>query len=532
MKKLLSLFLICGVSAVGAATLPDNMYFRAMQEEMKRTQKQLRLPDSARPFYTTYLVRRTEKEIFRANLGQEDAQLKKEPVTLKAWVQMYAGDSKHNSSHFQTYRWKGDSGRHNEYSGGDILGDSYESLRTGLWQLTDNLYLNVAKTASKKEAYRRQKKLPNDMPDFSKAPKASFVDTITPYQAADATKWRKLVEELSAAGAKEKNCSAYYVNLQFGQREDYFLDSEGDFYQVQKPLNILTLKTQFVDKDGYRRQLKQSWDLPLDPEQIEPFVRQKAAAFLKQMQQVRQAVKTETYIGPVLLTPKAAGDFFDMLFVSKMKRTKPLMDEKGEEDSSASVFKDRVGTRVMSNMFNVFDRPQLREYKGFPLSNFTPVDSEGVQAQQLHLVEKGKLKTLPTVRSLIEGQRQSNGHASFNDLRAALTNVFFEPIVSYSWEELEKQLLARCRELGLEYGYIFHSFPSEFAERIYLDGRREIVYGIELWDLNVRRLRDIRSAGDKLEKNGSVVAPAILVDELEIMPNQKKPDRKPPVPMP
>ena len=96
--------------------------------------------------------------------------------------------------------------------------------------------------------------------------------------------------------------------------------------------------------------------------------------------------------------------------------------------------------------------PQLREYDGRTLPAFMPLDDEGVESQELQLVQSGKLLALPTIRSLVKGQKQSNGHARMSSRtlpRAVLTNVFFTPKTSLTQEELEQKLLDRCRELGL-----------------------------------------------------------------------------------
>ena len=117
--------------------------------------------------------------------------------------------------------------------------------------------------------------------------------------------------------------------------------------------------------------------------------------------------------------------------------------------------------------------------------------------------------------------------------------------------ELEKKLLDRCRELGLDYGYILHDFPMSNdgtvwrAERVYTTGdRREMVYGLRLANLTTRALRDITAAGDQVETlwvgsdsssnlpSQSVSSPALLIDEIEFVPSDKKPDRKPFVPKP
>ena len=123
------------------------------------------------------------------------------------------------------------------------------------------------------------------------------------------------------------------------------------------------------------------------------------------------------------------------------------------------------------------------------------------------------------------------------------TNVFFEPKNPLPSDKLEAELLARCREQELEYCYIFHVFPGQAgadklatAERIYTkDGHKEPVYGLEWTEVGSSSLRDIWAAGDKQEVthiseygvNVSLVAPALLIDNIELMVTQKKPDQKP-----
>ena len=183
-----------------------------------------------------------------------------------------------------------------------------------------------------------------------------------------------------------------------------------------------------------------------------------------------------------------------------------------------------------------------------------PIDDEGVEAKELKLVQSGKLLGLPGSRSPIAGQKRSNGHARFNSRtypRAMLSNVFFTPKNPLSAEELEQKLLARCQELELEYCYIFPRFPVitggkgelDFAWRIYTnDGRKEPVYGLRLEGVTTRSLRDVSAAADDMSVSHfvdnrnqmpfSVIAPSVLVDEIEILPTQRKPDRKPFVPLP
>ncbi len=534
MKKWLGIFCLCLlVQSAGATELPDNIYFRAMQAEMNRTKKHLHVEGSAKPLYIVYRIAHQEGQHFSADMGQLYKTSGRDPISgVGMAVYMYAGDQKHNSSGFvdDHYPYTVLSGRG---------GDSEEALRQNLWQLTDLEYIKASNLAEKKEAYRRRKNLGEEPNDFSTAPHASYVQDIQPFVPYPAAPFEALVQELSAEGKKWPYLEQYEVSVQLGQVARYFLDSEGNFYQIQVPANEVTLVASFRNTDGYKRSLQANYPLPLDISKAEEFIRAKATEFLQQVSQQRTAKKAEPYIGPVLFMPEAAAGFFQQLFIKNIRNSKPLLSARSETDASAGLFKDKVGMRVMSPVFEVFDRPQAREYQGFALAGFMPVDAEGVQAQELHLVENGKLKTLPTIRSLIKDQSRSNGHARSASAypRANVTNVFFEPTSAVSPELLEEKLLQRCRELGLEYGYIFHSFPYVLAERIYTaDGHKEAVYGIKLDGLTARSLRDIAAAGTDAQSinsgNISVITPSILVDEIEMVPTQQKPDRAPFVSLP
>ena len=116
-----------------------------------------------------------------------------------------------------------------------------------------------------------------------------------------------------------------------------------------------------------------------------------------------------------------------------------------------------------------------------------------------------------------------------------------------SAEELEQQLLEKCKALELEYCYILPSFPTNgaaipAAQRVYTkDGHKETVYGLKLADLTPRALRDIMAAGNDPEilqtvlpssvkqtvPTQSIITPSLLLEELELVPDDAKPDKPP-----
>ncbi|MBO7238729.1 MAG: hypothetical protein J6U96_05605 [Elusimicrobiaceae bacterium] len=523
-----------------AAALPDNIYFRAMQDEMQRSKKELHLPGEVKPFYIVYRIEIGQAQVFVGKLGalvsQVDEKQKENTPQVQVSVYLYAGDSKQNSSGLEE--------KNKTFSQARAL-NSYESLRDNLWYLTDREYIRAAKRAEHKDAIKRNKQLPAQEPEFSRAPQAQFVDELTDFEPRSRADYNKLVQELSAQGKRYDYLESYGVRLMFGQKQSFFLDSEGNFSQVQTPQNTVTFSAKFRNQDGLEEDIVDFYVLPLERAEEEPFIRRKAAQFLQYTQRMHEAKKGDFYTGPVLLVQDGVAQFLERLLINNLRNTKPLLMESNLEDPSVGKLTKKVGRRIMSTGLDVTDKPQQRAFNGLPLLGFRPVDSEGVAAQELQVVENGKLKEIPTLRSLLPGQKQSNGHAYTRGgqyPRATLSNVFISARQPLPQMQLEEKLMNLCRAQELEYCYIIHSWQGRgglnIAERIYTaDGRREWVYGLAAEQENdTRALRDIVTAGDKAEvfslSDMAIVAPELLINEIDLKPIERDPDRPHFVPQP
>ncbi len=553
MKKiflLLGLFLPLG--AVSAAQLPQNVYFRAMADEMQRTKKQLRVPGAVKPFFTVYRLTESESAAVSSVLGVPAQSIAPER-SVSAQVYMYAGDAQNNSSGFlDAHRY----GFPSLVQQTQAVPLSYEGIRRALWKLTDLAYVQASGLYEKKKDYKRRKGLKEQVPDFSSAPRAAYTEEADGLPPIDWAAYQNWANELSSMAKKYPYIEQFSVQFSFQQDTRYFLDSLGDFYQISRPKDRLVLTLVLRTKKGYREGLKERLPLPRqtppDPAAWNEAVQQ----LLQQAQQLYTAEEAEPYVGPVLLRPAASAKFFDYLFSPAVSNTRSWLSDDAwlEKQFSGGKFKDKLGMRVMSSLFDVYDRPQLRSYKGQPLAAFMPVDDEGVTAQELQLVKDGKLTALPQARGVSKKGQKPNGRGRMfiEWPRASVTNLFFVPKQPLSAGAMEANLLARCRELDLPYCYILPSWqlpmdttqtekeiPSEiiFAERIYTqDGRKETVHGLKFDALSTRSLRDITAAGDDAqafamwgwgERMASVVAPSILVEEMELVPTERKPAQKP-----
>ncbi len=204
MKYILSIVSLLLSGFAVASSLPDNLYFHAMQDEMARSKKELKLPGEVKPFYIAYWVDVSEKQVFAAQLGALVSavaeQEKLNTPTVRTGVYMYAGDARHNSSGLAE---EGMGWGFNHLPVGLMTSqNSYESLRDSLWYLTDKGYVNAVKRAERKAALKRDKQLRTQEPEFSRASHAQFIDTITPFVPRERAIYNKWVKQLSAAGKK------------------------------------------------------------------------------------------------------------------------------------------------------------------------------------------------------------------------------------------------------------------------------------------------------------------------------------------
>lgn len=531
MKKFLLFTLLALSLPVGAEKLPDNIYFRAMQDEMKRTVKELRTKekDGQKPFYVAYkLTASLGGFSLSASMGSP---LPSFPFgyTVSADVLVDVGSEQHDSLGFYRNRWEGYSPT-STY----VMPTGYDGIRQGLWQATNTEFVKANELYKEKQAYKRKKNLLNEKtPDFAPAAQSSYVEEIKPLPYPDMQVWQDVVNKLSAQGKDLPYVEKLEVSVQFFQEGTYYLNSAGGFYQTFYPAGSVYWTAVLRTKDGYKDTESEylnlsSWNIADNEKRLQ----EKTDKFLAKIKQHYQAQKGTAYLGPVLFTKQAASDFMGLL-IRGVEKNKPLLSAAYEDDPEAGELRNKVGMRVMSPVVDVYDRPHLRKFKGRRLPNFAPVDDEGVATQDLTIVSGGKLVQLPSSRRSVKKGEKSNGHAFFRNAypREMLTTVLVEPKNPLSKKELEEKLLSRCKELELDYCYIVPNMSGKDAmiERIYTaDGHKEPVTGLEISNLTTRALRDILAAGDdSSDLYGNVIVPSLLVDEIELLPSDRRPDRKP-----
>lgn len=532
-KYILISFLFCLMPLWGT-TLPDHPFFNAMNDEMQRTVQQLHMKGSPRPYYVVYRLDEKDSPVsVEAVLGEITLVRYQKPTTT-ANALVAVGNSKQDSFGVDKSMW----GWYRN------VGDSYRAIRHGFWDITNASYLRASRWYEDKQAYLRKKNIKSSLPDFVAGKQETYMDPELAPLPKDPTEWVELAKHLSAKGKAYPFIEQFYLLVRPFQYKRFWMNNLGAYAYTNQNYVLVDLDVSWRTKSGFEKSLNYSRYMSME-EGWQQTVEKELDALLEQLRKTYDAKKGEAYIGPVLLTAPAAARLWQMAFVKNMEEFGTLISAEGEEINGGS-FKDKLGLRVVSPIIDVYDKPLLRTYDHKMLGDFYPLDDEGMRPQELTLVKDGFLRDIPTSSRPFKEGVKSNGHgfAYQGFPREYLTNVVVEPHEPLSQAALEQKLIEMCREQELEYGYILHSLEGSddgilLAERIYVsDGRKEPIYGLKIETaIGPGLLRDIRGAGDEKavfykDNNQAILSPALLLEEMELVPTNKKPARKPFVPKP
>ncbi|HVW84871.1 MAG TPA: metallopeptidase TldD-related protein [Bryobacteraceae bacterium] len=543
--------LVCCLFAVAAfvsAAQPDPV-FDAMRAEMKRSAT-LSLNQLDKPYFISYSV--------------DDVHMWTSSATLGALL----------SSHSNTYRvphigvrvgdYKFDN---TNYSGGAPGGARYNLrsfpldndplvVRQYFWLATDSAYKGSLQSIARKRAALRSVTVSEQLPDFSPAPKFSLVRDYQP-ATFDERMWNDRIRRVSAVFNDFPALRASQVEFSAADGLHRFMNSEGTEVRVPETTGYVQIRASAQASDGMivrDSALYYTHDIArLIPEaQLMTAARSVGENALK----MAAAPMGENYSGPILFEGVASAQMLAEILGRNLHiGRKPIGPAGMQGQGSVSELEGRRGVRIMPEFFDVVDDPTR------PLFGHEEVDDEGVPDQKVVAVEKGVLKDFLRSRQPVRGYNESNGHARLTNGSPIPTNLIVTAHETAPISELKKKMIDLCQQRGLSYAIIVRKmdFPSTasidearkmltgaagarpvsmplYVYRLYTDGHEEMIRGVRLRGLNARSLKDILAAGndtatfDYLE-NGqpfallglgasaaevSVVAPSVLIDDLEL----------------
>jgi predicted Zn-dependent protease len=439
------------------------------------------------------------------------------------------------------------------------FGDEPKSIRHHLWLETDRRYREAVQAL----AYVKQdvstiksKKRP---PDFSSSEPVHYVEAIAKLDF-DKAKWISRLKACSARALK-KPATRGTCEIVFQQNTVWMVNSEGSQIQQSWTHAQLAISVGVKAEDGMGlSRLEQQFgrqpaDLPSDDK-----IAKLVDTVLVDLQALVDAPLAEPYVGPAILEGRASGVFFHEVLGHRIE------GHRQKDETGGQTFASYVGKAVAPSWLSVYDDPTLMTLNDVQLNGFYRFDDEAVKARRAPLIDGGKLVGFVMGRSPIDGFASSNGHGRRQfgvgvPPVARQGNLVVEATHTVEQAELERMLIEEVKRQNRPYGMVFTDIsggvtnisafaPQAFkvhpvmAYRVYPDGKRVLVRGIDISGTPLVALQGIRAASRSVETfNGwcgaesglvpvSASAPSLLIEKIEVekgfIPTDRPPILDPP----
>ncbi len=580
MKMLLGLFLTIGLTG-GLWAQSTDPILRILKEEIERS-RGLRIAGGADiPYFFEYSVDDVRAYTLSATLGGVTDEIRNRARVPQ--VRVKVGDYNLDSSNFVL----SDANFSARYDSGLLpQDDNPQALRQQLWLMTDRTFKNALESIGRKRsAMRSVNAAPDPIPDFWKAEPVKFsLGSTVP--ALDEDLWKKRVVEASARFGVFPKVLASSVDFESIVNASYLVNSEGT--EVKYPDNIyyIRIRASGLAADGSTVRDHFVFHV-VDPRRLpsETELHQAVDTVGRNVTALAGAPLGDTYAGPVMFEGVAGAQIFAELLATQLYLPRRPVANAGQATRfTSSELEGRLGSRILPSAFTVVDDPTQTEFQGRSLLGSYPVDGEGVVPKALTVIENGVFKTPFLSRQPIPGFTASNGRGrlpgNFGHRMAVLSNLFVKSSESVAGSELKKKFIEMVKQRNKPYGIVVRNmdYPSSasgdelrrlaaalgagangivlssplLVYRVYPDGKEELVRGVRFRGLNLRSLKDITAASTELHQldflgnrgpfalmgvggyvyPASVVAPALLFEDLELERPQVEVPPPPMVPPP
>jgi len=555
-----------------------DLLLRAMKDEIKRVSSLIRLGLDP-PYYTEYRVEDTVSHTITASFGalvdENDSDFRVPTVQMRVGTANFD-----NTDHALTEAFVGD-----RYDPALLpLDNNYLAFREIFWLASDRAYKTAEESIARKRSSLKNMSQTEAQPDFSAAPAAHLILPIERKPFASAS-WKSEVIRLSALLDAYPKVYSSGVEIQSSQSTNYVVTSEGAELRTPEDLAYLRVSGHGMTSNGTEvRDALVFQAFGPDGLPSEDTLTRAIKALGEHVTALSEAPAGEAYDGPVLFEAPAAAQLFGQLLADNLKITRrPVSDPGRPSRYSPSELESKVGTRILPEWMDVVDDPTQTQYQGHTLLGHYVYDIEGVAPKPLTLVEKGVLKNFLLTRTpVFKDFPGSNGHARmtgrYGTRAPGFGNIFIRVSQTTSAADMKKKLIDLCRAGNKPYGILVRKLdypstaskdeldqlaqaaggthflvPPLLAYKVYPDGREELVRGLLFHGVSsTRSLKDIVAASDEnyvfdmIDSNApfalvgagsftttsSVIAPAVLFEEMELEPGKEENLKPPMVPPP
>jgi predicted Zn-dependent protease len=514
--------------------------FKAMLQELDRSKNELQLKGFEKPFFIQYRIEDVDTFDTRAEFGASEGSSRSRQRVARVTVRV--GDYKTDSS-----GQRGDGAVQLA-----ALDDDPIAIRSALWNATDQAYKNALSSFAQKQAELKQVQSPPQADDFSKEKPVVVLEqprTLT----VDEAVWADRVARDSGLFRTDPAVKATAKDVQYSTAgfhgrasTSWLVNTEGTIVRKSSEgyQEVFAVGTQADDGMRLDRSYASSGVALKDLDTTEVFAG-RAVAQIASLTDLRKApLVEEEYHGPVLLSSDASSDVLRALVATGVTATRPRL---GTEARTNGPFASSYHARVLPEFMDVVDDPGLKTFDGKDLVGAYDVDDEGVPGQAVKLITGGKLENYLLGREPVRDFTESNGHgraAVAGPARPAIGVLKITAESGVSDQELNRKLLDMAKDRGLKSAYYVETLGGALTPRLLyridVDGKRQLVRGAVLDDLDQRALRSsVEAAGKELwvanymsEVPETVLAPALLMSDVTVKRANEKNEKLPFYPPP
>lgn len=545
--------LVWAGAAAAQSTHQSAFLIDILEKELRRNFEILQAKADPKPYFLSYAVTEQENWGVSASLG---AILSEGGSRLRYLdVSVRVGSPELDNYH----RVQGETP---QFTGGAAisLDDNPDALRRRVWQETDRVYRLAAQRLIDIKTRTQVKLAAGDTSnDFSREEPAQDIQPPVRLKVPEA-EWTARARKLSALFSRYPLLISSTFRFMAQQDTRTLVNSEGTRIQHGRGYARVVINAQAKAADGMNLGTGESFEAA-SPEALpgEAALEKAVQRAAEDLTALLRAPAVEPFVGPAILSGRAAGVFFHEIFGHRVE------GHRQKDETEGQTFTRSVGAKVLPEFLSVVFDPTLKKLEGTELNGWYAYDDEGVKARRVNLVENGILRTFLLSRSPVEGFPNSNGHGRRQPGKEAIarqSNLIVESAKSVPEARLRGMLIEEIQRQKKPYGYYFEHVTGGFTTtgrrglqafsviplvvyRVYPDGRPdELVRGVDIVGTPLASFAKILATSDRRgvfngycgAESGPVpvaaVSPALLVSEIEIQKKELAKDRPPLLPRP
>ncbi len=556
MKKLIITLLILFISQsvlFGKQSRSDLTVLTAMEQELKRSMKELKLEDYDKPYFMSYLIKENTVNQIMAKFGS--LILSENSKTRELFVDVRVGDYQFDNSD------NGKSGSSSSYKRNTLLPieNDIDAIRAIIWQITDDTYKKSLTQYFNKKAKKVQEVDKNNLPNFSKEKPSIYIGKELEL-VFDKKEWEEKIKEISSIVKQYRELDDSSITFTAQKETVFFINSEKSKYITDDILYSINIDLSAISEDGNvinnfgSLHYKNLADIPdLDT------IKKEVKKIIDEVYEIKNAKSINPINVPAILESEAAGILFHEAVGHRLEGERQIDETQGQ------TFSERVGTQIIPTFLSIEDNPSLYDFNSDSLLGYFVYDDQGIRGKKVPLVQKGILKNFLLSRTPVKGFANSNGHGRASNGRAPMarmSNLIIRSENEVSKQELKKLLIQEIKKQNKEFGLIIkkmtggetntssYDFQAFKATPLLLHkvdpdtGEETPVRGVEIVGTPLISINKIIATGNNYKAfNGfcgaesgyvpvSTIAPSILISEIELQKTTSEKEKKPILPPP